>query len=962
VPEFDDQDLLVTARGSFADRILQLEESSIAFRDLPGRLLTTGSFTFDGGPPTLDLYGHWTNLQWPLRKTAIVRSSSGDLALKGPLPYDFQVTASVAGPNFPPASGAAQGVLAKESIQIASYSLNTLQGSLSGKATLQFALPRPWTLTARGEGIDPSGVFKDFPGRLNVVVEGAGTGLTPAARFNASVKELRGTLRDQPVRGSGVVVRDTKGWRVSNADVRYSDAHLTLDGTLRDTIDARWSLNAPSLQRLLPDADGSLNFSGTADGSVKTPHVVAKLDGANLHYQDWTAGRLLLDGDIDASGKQPSRLNASATRINRGDPLVESIRIAGAGTAAEHHITIDATGIATRPRAQPPTASLLVNGKLEKQIWTAVVQTTQIAVGEPLQNITIADPANIMLSSDRAALDNLCLVIAAGRLCGSGKWERNGPWEGTVAGYEIPLAVLLPPSGSEADYAGRIEGRVHASGLPGKPWTAEAGMRIIDAAIVYTPQGAEPETLQLGTGGLAATATAERVEFSFGLQAFTDTFLYANAKLQRDGSNDLLHVPLTGDIRARAGDANILPLAFPDIDHAAGVLTGNADFSGTLAEPEVRGQVQLTDGEFDSYRVNLALRKLNLKADIASNGLDFIGNGRAGEGELHLDGRFRWVDRKSSGTLNLRGDNLLVADLPEYRVVASPDLHFKVEGNHIEVTGNVTIPSALVQPAKLTGAVRASPDAIYADEQDLERESRFVTRADINIKMGDDVRVDAFGLQGRIVGAVNTVTRTDEVPIGRGELSVAEGRYEAYGQKLGINRGRLLFESSPLDDPGLDIEARREIETVTVGLNVRGTLQEPRITFFSDPTMPQTQIVSYLLVGKPVDSIQSGDTTSVNSARNALAMQGGGLIASQLGRRLGLEEVGVESSIGNSGETNTALVLGKFLSPRLFISYGISLTESINTLKLRYTLSDRWVLKTEAGEAQSADVEFSIEK
>jgi translocation and assembly module TamB len=757
-------------------------------------------------------------------------------------------------------------------------------------------------------------------------------------------------------------VREAKGWQVSNADVRYGDAHLTLDGTLRDTIEARWSLTAPSLQRLLPQANGSLNTSGTANGLVKAPHVVAKIDGTNLQYQDWTVGRVLLDGDIDASGAQPSRLNASATRVGKGGPLLESIRVAGEGTAAAHRINLDVTGIPEGAGDAPPTASLSVTGKLEQQVWNATIQTTQIAVGEPLQNITIADATHVMVSSDRAELDNLCLVIAAGRLCSSGKWERNGPWEGTIAGYEIPLAILLPPSGEEADYAGRIEGRVHASGLPGKPWIAEAGMRIIDAAIVYTPQGAEPETLQLGTGGLAATATPERVEFSFGLQAFTDTFLYANARLQRDGSNDLLHIPLVGDMRARAGDANILPLAFADIDHAAGVLTGNANFTGTLAQPEVSGRLELTDGEFDSYRVNLALRKLNLRADIASNGLDFTGTGRAGEGQLELDGRFRWVDRKSNGTLNVRGTNLLVADLPEYRVVASPDLHFKIDGNQIDATGDVNIPSALVQPAKLTGAVRTSADARYTDEHDDERDSRFITRGDIHIKMGDDVRVDAFGLQGRILGAVNTITKTGEDPIGRGELNVAEGRYEAYGQKLGINRGRLLFESSPLDDPGLDIEARREIETVTVGLNVRGTLQEPRITFFSDPSMPQTQIVSYLLVGKPVDSIQSGDTTQVNSARNALAMQGGGLIASQLGRRLGLEEVGVESSIGNSGETNTALVLGKFLSPRLFISYGISLTESINTLKLRYTLSDRWVLKTEAGEDQSADVEYSIEK
>ena len=89
-------------------------------------------------------------------------------------------------------------------------------------------------------------------------------------------------------------------------------------------------------------------------------------------------------------------------------------------------------------------------------------------------------------------------------------------------------------------------------------------------------------------------------------------------------------------------------------------------------------------------------------------------------------------------------------------------------------------------------------------------------------------------------------------------------------------------------------------------------------------------------------------------------MQGGGFLASQLGRRIGIEEVGVESTVDSAGEANTALVLGKFLSPRLFISYGISLTESINTLKLRYTISDKWVFKTEAGENQSADLEYTI--
>jgi translocation and assembly module TamB len=257
--------------------------------------------------------------------------------------------------------------------------------------------------------------------------------------------------------------------------------------------------------------------------------------------------------------------------------------------------------------------------------------------------------------------------------------------------------------------------------------------------------------------------------------------------------------------------------------------------------------------------------------------------------------------------------------------------------------------------------VRASDDARYVGESPAERAGRFIVHSEIRVTMGEDVRIDSFGLQGRVLGGVGTTIHTGETAIGRGELTVDVGKYEAYGQKLEITRGRLLFDSSPLDDPGLDIEARRHIETTTVGLNVRGTLQDPRLTFFSDPSMPQSQIVSYLLTGKAIDS--GGTTTlSPGAARETLAYQGGGLLASQIGHRIGLEEVGVESSVDKAGQSNTSLVLGKFLSPRLFISYGISLTESINTLKLRYTISDRWVLKSEAGEDQSADLEYTIER
>jgi translocation and assembly module TamB len=54
-------------------------------------------------------------------------------------------------------------------------------------------------------------------------------------------------------------------------------------------------------------------------------------------------------------------------------------------------------------------------------------------------------------------------------------------------------------------------------------------------------------------------------------------------------------------------------------------------------------------------------------------------------------------------------------------------------------------------------------------------------------------------------------------------------------------------------------------------------------------------------------------------------------------------------------------VIGKYLSPRLYVSYGISLVEEINTLKLRYTIGDRWTVSAESGAEQAFDIEYRIE-
>ena len=141
---------------------------------------------------------------------------------------------------------------------------------------------------------------------------------------------------------------------------------------------------------------------------------------------------------------------------------------------------------------------------------------------------------------------------------------------------------------------------------------------------------------------------------------------------------------------------------------------------------------------------------------------------------------------------------------------------------------------------------------------------------------------------------------------------------------------------------------------VTAGINVRGSLRQPRISYFSDPSLTQSQILSLLLAGGSLESVQNRQ----NAAASQLLAQGGAILAQQFGSKVGIQDVGLESDLSNE----TSLVLGRYLSPRLYVSYGVSLTQQLNTVKARYSLSDRWTIKTEAGQARGADLVYTIQK
>jgi len=373
--------------------------------------------------------------------------------------------------------------------------------------------------------------------------------------------------------------------------------------------------------------------------------------------------------------------------------------------------------------------------------------------------------------------------------------------------------------------------------------------------------------------------------------------------------------------------------------------------AGTLGTPFVNGSLRITDGEIDYYQVNLGMRAVAFDARLSDNGVDLGGSVRIGAGTAQAQGRLEWRDSLPYGKVHIEGSNLRVVDVPEAQIDASPDLDFTVRGHVIQAAGTVKIPVGKIVPKDLTGAVVASSDEVLVGQAPTDPSQRFEVLSTITLALGDHVSIDTAGLTGRLTGNMTVRSGYEAITSATGELSIEQGKYTAYARKLDIQRGRLIFTGGPIGNPGIDIRAIKEFPDVTAGVNVRGTLLQPRISFFSDPSLTQSQIASLILAGGSLESAQTRQG-------NEVLAQGGAILAQQLGSRVGIEDVSLESDLTNE----TSLVLGRYLSPRLYVSYGVALTEQLNVLKLRYSLGNRWTVKTEVGQARGADLVYTIER
>ena len=943
--------------GSYADRVLTAKHAELRHLGSGARVSGAGTIGVDG--PRLDLSGSVSDFRWPLvGRDPALRSASGSFTLAGLLPYRVRLSGSARVADLPLMPGEVSGTLGRDSFAFDSAEIDLFGGHTSVSGQVVWSPVERWSVLGHANGINPGALRADLPGSVSFMLGASGRGFDTRGDLTASFSNLSGKLRGVAASGSGTLTRSGNTWGFSEVRVGLGTARVALDGRINERVDLRFAVSAEDLSLLAPGTRGQLKASGTLGGTLADPVIVATAHGGDLDYQGIKLESVDADVNFDpGASRQESKIDLHLRKLSYQTRTLESVTLMLSGPPAAYRarLAVAATGLAASAEARGAYAHGTFQGELNA-----------LAInGSESLHLSLERPVALSAAPDHLRLEWLCLLGTPGSLCADGDWS-TAAWSTTIMTNQLPLKTLTAGMTPAVEYLGTVSALARLSGGAGTPLLATLRAELTGAELAHKLASHRIEHTRIGSGTVTLSASPALVSAQADLGDGEVGTLHGRLEAQRTTARGtspgepLAHwqdMPLSGELHAQTAELGLISLYEPDVDRAAGHFNADIQVAGTAATPRLSGLVKVSDGEIDVYQVNLGLRQVQLDARVSDAGLDFDGSAHAGTGSVTAGGHLEWRQLLPYGKFHLQGTNLRVADVPEAQIDASPDLDFNVTGHKIEVTGKVAVPYAKIQPKDFTGAARASADEVIVGSEEEDPTKRFEAMSTITLSLGDRVNIDTSGVTARLTGSITIRSGYDAITRATGELSVAEGKYTAYARKLDIERGRLIFTGGPIDNPGVDLRAIKEFPGVKAGINVRGTLLQPHMTFFSDPSLPQSQIVSLILAGGSLESAQNRTTGNSGAGTAALA-QGGAILAQQLGSHVGIEDVSLESDITNE----TSLVLGRYLSPRLYVSYGISLTQQFNTLKLRYTLGDHWTVKTEVGQARGADLVYSIEK
>ncbi len=434
--------------------------------------------------------------------------------------------------------------------------------------------------------------------------------------------------------------------------------------------------------------------------------------------------------------------------------------------------------------------------------------------------------------------------------------------------------------------------------------------------------------------------------------------------------------PLQGRLQASLPQAGLWSALAPPGWRVRGTLAAQATVAGTRGDPRIEGSLQADQVAVRSLVDGIAFVNGQLRATLAGDRIAidrFRIEGRGGAergGVLEATGRAEFplttVDGQSRRVPALRLEAqaraLRVSSRPDRRLTLSGDVQAALNGPDLQLRGSLRTDSALIiLPDELAPSL-SSDVVVRGTERAIEPAAGQRVRPDVQIDLdlGRDFTVRGQGLDTRLEGNL-TLRSTPALPAPRllGEVRTVSGSYRSYGQQLSIETGVLRF-NGPFDNPTLDITAVRPNTAQRVGVIITGSASAPRVRLFSEPDLPDSEKLAWLVLGRPASG--AGAEAAVLQQAAAALIAGGGDRRGGLAQAFGLDEISVGSSgLNPDGTPATAVTLGKRLTQDLYLSYERSVAGAVGTMSIFYDVSRRFTVRARAGEENALDLIFTLQ-
>lgn len=908
---------------------------------------------------------NWQNLDQSVPAIGNIQSDKGQLVFTGNLQrYAVNFQTDLANDYFP--HGQWQGSLSQNGsrIQIDSLHYDGDAGQIELVGEIDTTKGIKWDGSLSVQNLQTETFNAEWPATLTGAITGQGLWGKDGYRFLIEDSHLSGTLRDKPlvIDGALTLIAEENFKKLVKLTtpvmlLQWGANQAEITGGLND---AHWDLSVALNMADLSLADnrlqGRMEGSVSIEGNQEAPEVLADLKASQLLFNTVKVNDASLAVNVSALGLQKSRIDLQANDISVSGYELGKLTSSLDGTRLSHQLEWELLTNRSRSSGQ-------LQGSLPESIdhWTGKFLAGQFSLPELDWHLDAPFDLAWQTSEKQLSLAPHCWVSESASLCnedtlligekGHLSLQLNHLQASRLASF-FPQGLLL---------TGQMAGQITGEWDSGKTPHLIASLQSKNGTL--TLGGDDAQTTLSSTYehiGVALEANPKEVDISFDLSSSELGQGGLKVTVNPEGEKKEIH----GELALENFRIDVAKPFFPTFSTLSGNISAFGRIEGTLQQPEYWGKFSLADGEVSLHKLPINVHNITTTVDVLGTEAKITGSLKSGGGLANVSGNASWKEQPHLN-LKLKGQQLELKQLPELLATINPDITLDVIPGRVNLSGIIRLPMGRFNVKTLgSNAVSSSSDVVIVDPegnvqlQSIQNVSNWLINTDINVQLGDDVFFHGYGVNGRLMGGLHLLQQGKKGLEASGEVELdKDARYDAYGQRLQIRRGRLIFAGN-LTQPGLDVEAVRAVDNEVVGVRVSGRVNTPEVTFFSDDGgLSQEEIISYLVLGRPLDNQNGDNNLSAAAAAIKLGATGGAGLTSKLGESLGITDLALDAE--GSGDDTQVTVSG-YLSPKLYLRYGVGIFTPVNTATLRYKINSKLYLEAISSLENAIDLFYTL--